>query len=256
MGRVQDGMKGIAAKKRGAPMGEDKCPFLEMTTVTFCKAFPVKKMIPVDRSASLKGLCHTEEYRLCSAFREIEGHGRAVETVRGFLLRPDYYFHPRHLWVSPGMEADAEAKVGVDDFSQRLVGRINRVSLPPEGSVVKDNSVCFLLHSGDRTARMVAPGDGIVWAINKKVADDPGTINRDPYGDGWIFSMRLPGEWIPRLYHGSVARQWLDWEAERLHRMFSNDLGITATDGGETLPDISSRLNEAQWSRIVALFLG
>ncbi|HEU5361000.1 MAG TPA: glycine cleavage system protein H [Candidatus Deferrimicrobiaceae bacterium] len=237
-------------------MGEEKCPFLEMTTVTFCKAFPVKKMIPVDRATSSKGLCHTGEYRLCSAYREIEGHGSTVETVRGFALRPDYYFHPRHLWVSSGREADPVAKVGIDDFSQRLVGRINRVSLPPEGSVVKENSVCFLLHSGDRTARMVAPGDGIVREINQKVSDDPGTINRDPYEEGWIFSMHLTGEWIPRLYHGSVARQWLDWEAERLQRMFCNDLGITATDGGEALPDISSRLNEAQWSRIVALFLG
>jgi len=103
---------------------------------------------------------------------------------------------------------------------------------------------------------MVSPGDGIVREINRKVVEDPGLINRDPYEEGWLFSMHLAGDWIPRLYHGGVARQWLDWEAERLHRMFSSDLGITATDGGEALTDISSRLNEAQWSRIVALFLG
>ena len=103
---------------------------------------------------------------------------------------------------------------------------------------------------------MVAPGDGIVREINKKVVDDPATINRDPYEEGWLFSLHVAGEWIPRLYHGSVAQQWLGWEAERLQRTFSSDLGITATDGGEALSDISSRLNEAQWSRIVALFLG
>jgi glycine cleavage system H lipoate-binding protein len=237
-------------------MGEDKCPFLEMTTMTFCKAFPTKKMIPVDRGTSVKGMCHTENYRLCSAFREIEGPVSTKESVRGFLIRPDYYFHPCHVWVSPGKETEAEVKVGTDDFTQRLVGKIDRVSLPPEGSHVRENSVCFLLHSGDRTARMVAPGDGIVSGINKKVADNPGMINQDPYEEGWLFSLHVAGEWIPRLYRGSTAKQWLGWEAERLHRMFSNDLGITATDGGETLPDISSRLNEAQWSRIVALFLG
>jgi glycine cleavage system H protein len=252
---IQDGMTDNAVKIRGAPMGEDKCPFLEMTTVTFCKAFPTKKMIPVDRAASEKGMCHTGNYRLCSAFREIEGHATAAENVRGFLLRPDYYYHPRHVWTAPGNGKEAEARMGADDFTQRLVGRIDRVSLPPEGAPVRENSVCFLLHSGNRTARMVAPGDGIVREINKQVVDDPGLINRDPYEEGWLFSMNVAGEWIPRLYHGSVARQWLDWEVERLHRMFSNDLGITATDGGETLPDISSRLNEAQWSRIVALFL-
>ena len=252
----QGGMTEMAALQRGAPMTDEKCPFLEMTTVTFCKAFPVKKMIPLDRSTSAKGLCHSGNFRLCSAFREIEGHATAAENVRGFQLRPDYYFHPRHVWIAPGKESDTEARVGADDFTQRLVGRIDRLSLPPEGFPVRENSVCFLLHSGDKTARMVAPGDGIVKAINKKVVDDPGLINRDPYEEGWLFSMHIAGDSIPRMYHGGVARQWLDWEAERLHRMFSSDLGITATDGGEALSDISSRLNEAQWSRIVALFLG
>ncbi len=152
-------MNDTACGKRGAPMSDEKCPFLEMTTVTYCKAFPVKKMIPLDRSMSEKGLCHTGNYRLCSAFRELEGPGTMTEYVRGFMLRPDYYFHPRHLWVAPGKESETEAKVGADDFSQRLVGKIDRISLPPEGSSVKENSVCFLLHSGDRTARMVAPGD-------------------------------------------------------------------------------------------------
>jgi len=249
-------MMNFAEKQRGAPMGEEKCPFLELTTVTFCKAVPVKKMIPVDRSTSEKGLCHTGKYRLCPAFREIDGHTSAADTVRGFSLRPDYYYHPRHLWVSPGKEAETESRVGVDDFTQRLVGKIDRVSLPPEGSHVRENNVCFLLHSGDRTARMVAPGDGIVGTINRKVVDDPETINRDPYEEGWIFSLHLAGDYIPRMYHGGVAKQWLGWEVERLHRLFSSDLGITATDGGDTLPDISSRLNEAQWARIVALFLG
>jgi glycine cleavage system H lipoate-binding protein len=249
-------MMKFAAKQRGAPMSDEKCPFLEMTTVTYCKAFPVKKMIPLDRSISAKGMCHTGNHRLCSAFRELEGPGTMTESVRGFRLRHDYYFHPRHVWVAPGKENETEARVGADDFARRLVGKIDRISLPPEGSPVRENSVCFLLHSGDRTARMVAPGDGIVKAINKKVVDDPAIFNRDPYEEGWLFSLHVAGEWIPRLYHGSVAHQWLDWEAERLQRTFSSDLGITATDGGEALSDISSRLNEAQWSRIVALFLG
>src|SRR3972149_3333838 len=130
--RIPDSMMEYACGKRGAPMGEEKCPFLEMTTVTFCKAYPVKKMIPLDRSTSAKGLCHTGNYRLCSAFRELEAPGSTAERVRGFLLRPDYYFHPRHLWVSPGKENQTEVRVGADDFSQRLFwGGVS--SFPPPG---------------------------------------------------------------------------------------------------------------------------
>src|SRR4030067_3351686 len=69
------------------------------------------------------------------------------------------------------------------------MGKHHPPPLPPEGSPARENSVCFPLHSGDRTARMVAPGDGIVREINKKVVDDPATINRDPYEEGWLFSL-------------------------------------------------------------------
>lgn len=237
-------------------MEKAKCPFLELTTVTFCKAFPVKKMIPVDKSASDKGVCNSTTFRECPAYREINNPEIMVENVRGFLLKPDFYFHPRHLWVSIAHESEGEARVGIDDFSQKLIGKIDRISVPPEGAAVRENGICLLLHSGTRTVRMVAPGDGIIRAVNRKVTSDPTLINRDPYNEGWIFSMHVTGEGIKRLFHGSVAKKWFDWEVERLQRMFSSDLGITATDGGESLSDISSRLNEAQWGRIVNLFLG
>lgn len=236
-------------------MKEEKCPFLEVTTVCFCKAFPVKKMIPVDKSSSAKGVCNSDNFRACPAFREIESHNSEAEHVRGFLLKAGYYFHPKHLWISPA-ENNGDMKVGIDDFSQKLVGPVDGVSLPPEGSTVKENAVCLLLHSGKRTARMAAPSDGIIQSVNPKLTADPRVLNRDPYNEGWIFTMHLAGEGLRRLFHGSVARKWLDCEVERLQRLFSSDLGITATDGGESLPDISSRLNEAQWSRVVSLFLG
>src|SRR4030067_21972 len=65
-------------------------------------AFPGKTTILLDRSISAKGMCHTGNYRLCSAFRELEGTGTMPESVRGFLLRHDYYFHPRHRWGARG----------------------------------------------------------------------------------------------------------------------------------------------------------
>jgi glycine cleavage system H lipoate-binding protein len=212
-------------------MKDEKCPFLEVTTVTFCKAFPVKKMIPLDKSSSAKGVCTTDSFRQCPAFREINAHNSEAEHVRGFHLKPGYYFHPKHVWISPSEASEGEARAGIDDFSQKIIGPIDNLTLPPEGSVVKENNVCILLHSGKRTARMVAPSDGIIQSINRKITADPKVLNRDPY-------------------------KWLDCEVERLQKVFSADLGITATDGGESLPDISGRLTEAQWSRIVTLFLG
>lgn len=237
-------------------MREDRCPFLEIKTVTYCKAFPVQKMIPVDASSGETSLCSSVNYRECAAYREIEAHDSEVESIRGFRLKPGRYFHPRHLWVSAPAEVDGEARVGVDDFAQKIIGPVDRVSAPAEGSLLRENSAMFLVHSGTRTVRMIAPADGIIRTVNRKLETDPGLVNRDPYKEGWVLSMQVTGDAIGRLYHGSVARKWLEWEVERLHRAFSQDLGLTATDGGESLPDLSVRLNDAQWGRIVALFLG
>ena len=236
-------------------MKETRCPFLETKTVTFCKAYP-SKMIPVDRMSSSEGLCNTCNYEECALYSEVSGAGKGMENVRGFHLKSDYYYHPKHLWVAPSSGEEGEARIGIDDFSAKLIGRIDRISAPAAGVPVKENGVCFLLHSGQRTVRMVSPANGVVKAVNPRVAADPSIINDDPYSEGWLFSMRPKGDAVSGLYHESVARKWFESEVERLQRVFSTDLGITATDGGEALTDISIRLNDAQWGKIVSQFLG
>jgi len=236
-------------------MKETRCPFLETKTVMFCKAFP-SKMIPVDMMSSSESLCNTCHYEECSLYSEVSGGVKGMENVRGFHLKSDYYYHPKHLWVAPRDGEEGAARIGIDDFSARLIGRVDRASVPTVGAAVKENSVCFLLHSGQRTVRMVSPANGVIKAVNPKVAADPSILNDDPYSEGWIFSMRLKGDAMKGLYHENVARKWFESEVERLQRVFSSDLGMMATDGGEALTDISSRLNDAQWGKIVGQFLG
>jgi glycine cleavage system H lipoate-binding protein len=236
-------------------MKERKCPFLEMKTVTYCKAFP-SKMIPVNRMSSSEGLCNTCAFEECALYNEVRGTVKGMENVRGFRLQSDYYYHPKHLWVAPSSGEEGEARVGIDDFAARLIGKVDRASVPAVGVGVKENSVCFLLHSGQRTVRLVSPANGVIKAVNPKVAADPSILNDDPYSEGWIFSMRLKGDAVKGLYHETVARKWYESEVERLHRVFSSDLGMTATDGGEAHKDITSRLSEAQWGMIVNQFLG
>ena len=236
-------------------MKERKCPFLETTTVTYCKAFPVK-MIPVDRMSTAKGICNTTNFQECSLYCEVSHTGKDADNIRGITLKPEYYYHPKHLWVALSPDDETEARVGIDDFAARLVGRVHRLSSPGANMPVKENSVCFLLHSGERTVRMVAPATGTIKAVNPKVTTDPSILNTDPYNEGWIYSMRIRQDAVNGLYHENVARKWMECEVERLQKFFASDLGMTSTDGGETIADISGRLNEAQWVKIVSQFLG
>ena len=236
-------------------MSEGKCPFLGIQTVTFCKAFPAK-MIPMDRALTSKGVCNSCSYTGCPQYQERGRPRLAVEQIRGFQYRSDYHLHPKHLWVFPSGETLHRLKVGIDDFAQKLIGKIDRVSLPAEGSSVKENAVTLLLHSGKRVVRMVSPANGIVAEVNPLLADEPDLINRDPFQDGWIYSMEAQTDTLKGLFHGNSIQQWLTWEAERLQRAFATELGITATDGGEALPDIGGKLTDTQWERISHLFIG
>lgn len=236
-------------------MKEGKCPLLEITTVAYCKAFPVKK-IPVDKVSATKGLCSTVAFQDCALYREINGANRGTQSVRGFLLESGCYYHPRHAWVSVSIGGDEEARLGIDDFAARILGTIDRISVPAAGSALKENGIAFLLHSGPRTLRIVAPVDGVIRAVNAQAVSDPSVINRSPYHDGWVLSVLLRGEGVKGLFYGSVARKWLESEIERLHRTSVADLGVTAADGGELLPELGPRLKDAQWSRVVNQFFG
>ena len=116
-------------------MKEMKCPFLDTKTVTFCKAFP-SKMIPVDRMSSSEGLCNTCNYEECALYSEVSGAVKGMENVRGFHLQSEYYYHPKHLWVAPYDGEEGEARVGIDDFSARLIGRVDRASVPAVGCLL------------------------------------------------------------------------------------------------------------------------
>ncbi|NIO16565.1 MAG: hypothetical protein GTN70_06145 [Deltaproteobacteria bacterium] len=236
-------------------MKGDTCPFLEVKTVIYCKAFPVKKMIPVERLSSSRGLCGTSHFQECSHFKEVSCAERETQNVRGFLIKSDYYYHPGHLWVSFPEDSENDVRVGIDDFAQRIIGKIDKVSLPPTGTAVKEGSVCFLLHSGKRKIRMAAPVTGIIKEVNENLVSHPAVINEDPYWEGWVLSARLTGDGIKGLFYGSAAQNWLRWDAERLMRVCAVNFGITATNGGEAVSNISAQLSTQQWSKIVGIFL-
>ncbi len=231
-----------------------KCPFLEITKVGFCKGFPMKKMIPLNHLSSGEGICNTANYAECNVYRDLSHSKRDIEDIRGIKIKLDYYYHPGHTWLS--LLEDNLAKIGMDDFSQKLIGKIEQLTIAPVGSSIGENNVCLLVNSGTRIVRMITPSGGIIQDINPSVTADPSIINYDPYINGWIFLMKPTDSGISGLFYGNTTRRWMMNEIERLIRVFSDEVGETATDGGESIEDMFSKLREAEWQRIARLFFG
>jgi len=86
---------------------------------------------------------------------------------------------------------DGNAVVGLTDYAQDKMGEIIFVELPEEGAVVTRGDTCGTLESVKSVEDLLAPVTGEVVSVNEDVLDAPETINEDPYGDGWLFEVRL-----------------------------------------------------------------
>ncbi|MPZ01091.1 MAG: glycine cleavage system protein GcvH [Actinophytocola sp.] len=99
-----------------------------------------------------------------------------------------------HEWLS--LDGDV-ATVGVTDFAQDSLGDIVFVELPDQGSEISAGEPCGELESTKSVSELYAPVTGEVVAVNEDIRDTPELVNSDPYGEGWLFRVRV-GE-LPEL---------------------------------------------------------
>ncbi|MGQ0840127.1 glycine cleavage system protein GcvH [Actinokineospora sp.] len=97
-----------------------------------------------------------------------------------------------HEWVDLG-EGGA-ATVGVTKYAADALGDVVFVQLPAVGDKVAKGEVCGEIESTKSVSDLFAPADGEVVEINEAVVDSPELVNIDPFGDGWLFRVRVDDE--------------------------------------------------------------
>ena len=93
-----------------------------------------------------------------------------------------------HEWVAIAGET---ATIGITDYATQQLGDVVFVSLPDVGATVTAGEPCGEVESTKSVSDLYAPVDGEVVEINEELDDDPGLINAEPYGVGWIFKVRV-----------------------------------------------------------------
>jgi glycine cleavage system H protein len=108
--------------------------------------------------------------------------------VSDFEYPDDLRYTAEHEWVrSDG----AVARVGITAFAQDALGDIVFVTLPDEGAAVTAGSPCGEVESTKSVSDVYAPLTGTVAARNEALDASPELVNSDPYGEGWMFEIRL-----------------------------------------------------------------
>ncbi len=94
-----------------------------------------------------------------------------------------------HEWVL--QHDDGSITVGITDPAQELLGDLVYVEVPEVDLEVAATDSCVVLESVKAASDVYAPVSGTITAVNEQLADNPELINSDPYGEGWVFKMKM-----------------------------------------------------------------
>ncbi len=99
----------------------------------------------------------------------------------------DLRYRDSHEWVR--LEDDGSVVVGITDHAQAALGDIVFVELPEPGLSYAQGDACAVVESVKAASDIYSPISGEIIEFNATLEDDPGLVNSDPYGDGWLFSI-------------------------------------------------------------------
>ena len=176
------------------------------------------------------------------------------DTIAGFLVPEGAYFHPGHAWVR--VDEKNIATVGLDDFAQKLVGKIDAVNLPNVGSNLKQGEMGWSLEANSRPINMLSPVDGEVLSVNEDLITSPETANADPYGKGWLMKVRSPriSANVKNLLSGNLAKRWIEEVRENLLSRGNYNLGLVYQDGGLPIDGMARNLDPEGWDKLAQEF--
>ena len=178
-----------------------------------------------------------------------------VKEIFGFQVPTSIYLHCGHAWAA--VENAGRIRIGLDDFSQRLLGPAEEMQLPNIGDEANQGVIGLALARQGKKAAVMAPVDGIIEAVNPKVRRQPRLAHDDPYGEGWLFVVN-PTNLKPNLENllfGDENMAWTNNEAHRLLSLLESSVGVTLPDGGTIVDDVFGHYPQLGWERLVREFL-
>jgi glycine cleavage system H protein len=106
-------------------------------------------------------------------------------------------YHPEHDWARIGdggadpADAHAYATLGITWYAQDALGEVVFFEAPAVGTKLKKDEPYTEVESVKAVSDVVAPLSGEVVEVNDIATSNPGMINEDPYGEGWLVKVRL-----------------------------------------------------------------
>jgi glycine cleavage system H protein len=121
--------------------------------------------------------------------------GTVVELKsKKYIVKKDRRYTETDEWAK--LEGSV-AIVGLTDYAQKELKDIVSIELPEVGRKVRKGEELGVVDSIKASSSYYSPLTGEVVEVNEKLAGNPELVNKDPYGEGWVFKIRVenPGEY-------------------------------------------------------------
>jgi glycine cleavage system H protein len=182
----------------------------------------------------------------------------------GILRIPQGLFYSKnHTWTH--LEKSGNAKVGLDDLLLHITGEVNFRNLRNPGDFVNKGELLAEIDHNGKLLKIFSPLTGEIKNTNTMLNEKPGLMNEDPYGKGWICSIK-PSKWIEETSSYYMADEAIAWSKKELER-FKDFLAISMKkyspltsmailqDGGELCDKPMADLPEEVWQDFQKTFL-
>lgn len=99
------------------------------------------------------------------------------------------HYSKDHEWIRT--ESDGTAYVGITDFAQSQLGDIVFVDITTQGETLGADDTFGTIEAVKTVSDAFMPVGGEVLEVNPRLEEAPETVNKDPYGDGWMIKIRM-----------------------------------------------------------------
>ncbi|MFD1936546.1 MULTISPECIES: glycine cleavage system protein GcvH [Nonomuraea] len=105
----------------------------------------------------------------------------------------DLSYTKEHEWVG-GLDDGLTVTVGITAYAAEALGDVVYVQLPEVGATFEAGDSVGEVESTKSVSEIYAPVAGEVVEVNQAVVDKPDLVNSEPYGEGWMFRVRMSGD--------------------------------------------------------------
>ncbi len=179
-------------------------------------------------------------------------------TKGEFSIPGGVFIAKNHTWVS--MNQAGIAKIGIDDFAKKLIGKVYSIELPNLGMNVKAGQPLFTIKQGNRSITFSSPISGKVSQINTLLKENLDALDITPYERNWVCALDaedIDSE-IKNMTIGKSAVSFFQDDIEKF-KVLMTDILKSEKKGDEYLEDglyigQLEKLNDINWNKIIAEF--